>query len=161
MSIKDNVIYGVKAINSVKRGYAKLVQSSLERAALWAEIEDRLNASALALSVGQQQRLCIARALAVSPEIILMDEPAAALDPVSTAKLEESIIAMKGQITVIMVTHDVQEAYRISDYTVFLYAGEVVEAGRTTQVFDAPAMEATREYVSGRLPAPEQFAATA
>jgi phosphate transport system ATP-binding protein len=151
MSIRENVIYGVKAQNTKKSGYKKLVENSLSRAVLWDEVKDRLDASAFALSVGQQQRLCIARALAVDPEIVLMDEPAAALDPVSTAKLEDGIIAMRGQCTVIVVTHDIQEALRVSDYTAFLWGGELVEYGPTKKLFEDPENERTRDYISGRL----------
>jgi phosphate transport system ATP-binding protein len=151
MSIKENVIYGVKAQNSKKSGYKKLVEETLKRAVLWDEVKGRLEDSAFALSVGQQQRLCIARALAVDPEVVLMDEPAAALDPVSTARLEDGIIAMRGQCTVIVVTHDIQEALRVSDYTAFLYDGELVEYGATKQLFEQPENERTRDYIAGRL----------
>jgi phosphate transport system ATP-binding protein len=151
MSIRENVIYGVKAHNTRKSGYKKLVEESLQRAVLWDEVKDRLDASAFALSVGQQQRLCIARALAVEPEVVLMDEPAAALDPLSTAKLEDGIMAMRGTCTVIIVTHDIQEALRVSDYTAFLFNGELVEYGPTKQLFEQPANERTRDYLSGRL----------
>jgi phosphate transport system ATP-binding protein len=151
MSIRENVVYGVKAQAKYKGSYLTLVQSCLETAVLWDEVKDRLGASALTLSLGQQQRLCIARALAVSPEVVLMDEPAASLDPVSTAKLENGILAMKGKYTVIIVTHDVREARTISDFTAFLHEGELVEFGETQQVFENPAKELTKAYIGGRL----------
>jgi phosphate transport system ATP-binding protein len=117
-------------------------------------VKDRLGDSALALSLGQQQRLCIARALAVRPEVILMDEPAASLDPVSTAELESSVLRMRGDFTVVIVTHDLHEAQRISDYTAFMYAGKLIEFGETSQVFGSPRMAQTEAYLSGRLLAP-------
>jgi phosphate transport system ATP-binding protein len=150
MSIRENVLYGVKA----QRGggkYADILESSLRRAALWDEVKDRLDRNAHTLSGGQQQRLCIARSLAVSPEVILMDEPAASLDPTSTAKLEESILAMKGDITVIIVTHDVPEARRVSDYVAFMYDGRVVEFAETAKLLEAPEGAMTRDYLAGRL----------
>jgi phosphate transport system ATP-binding protein len=151
MSIKENVVYGVKAQAKYKGSYLALVKSCLETSILWEEVKDRLDRSALNLSLGQQQRLCIARALAVSPEVLLMDEPAASLDPVSTGRLEESILAMKGKYTVIIVTHDVREAREVSDFTAFLHEGRLVEFGETRQIFESPANELTKEYVGGRL----------
>jgi phosphate transport system ATP-binding protein len=127
------------------------VKSCLEKAALWAELNKRLNESALTLSIGQQQRLCIARCLAIEPEVILLDEPASALDPVSTTALEESILAMKGEYTQIIVTHNMNEAKKISDYVAFLYNGALMEFGETQEVFNNPKQDVTRQYISGRL----------
>ena len=135
MSIRENVVYGVRAQGGHKGSFMPLVEGSLTSAALWDEVKDRLQDSANALSLGQQQRLCIARALAVSPEVMLMDEPAASLDPISTAALEQSIQAMKGRYTVAIVTHDMHEALRVSDFTVFMYMGKIVEHGETKRLF--------------------------
>lgn len=152
MSIRENVLYGVKAQGTVPRErYDEILESSLRRAVIWDEVKDRLDDSALALSGGQQQRICIARTLAVEPEVILMDEPAGSLDPRSTLKLEESILAMKGDVTVVIVTHDVPQAHRVSDRLAFMYHGHVVEFGDTRQLFERPAQEATREYLAGGL----------
>jgi phosphate transport system ATP-binding protein len=126
------------------------VKSSLEKAALWDEVKQRLKDNAYSLSLGQQQRLCIARCLAISPNVILMDEPASSLDPTSTHKLEASIIAMKGEYTVVVVTHNMQQALRIADYTAFFYLGELIEFGETEDVFRNPMKQETRDYVSGR-----------
>ena len=150
MSIRENVLYGLKAQGRRKVEHAPAVESSLATAALWHEVKGRLDDSAHALSVGQQQRLCIARALAVSPEVILMDEPAASLDPVSTAELESSIIAMKGAYTVVVVTHDIEEARRVSDCVAYLHEGRVVEFGQTEAMFTAPAMTETRAFLGSR-----------
>lgn len=150
MSIKDNVLYGVKAVK-LKRDHDRVVQSCLEKAALWQETKNRLNDSAFALSIGQQQRLCIARSLAVSPEVLLLDEPASALDPISTASLEASIMAMKGDITQVIVTHNMNEALKVSDYVAFMYLGELLEFGETGQIFHSPQNKVTRDYISGRL----------
>jgi len=149
MSVKDNVLYGVKAQGG--RGTRAILEESLRKAVLWDEVKDRLFSSALTLSGGQQQRLCIARCLAVAPEVILMDEPAGSLDPGATLQLEASILAMKGAYTVVIVTHDVQEARRVSDYTAFMLSGRVVEFGRTEDVFESAAKEVTRDYLAGRL----------
>jgi phosphate transport system ATP-binding protein len=149
MSIKDNVLYGVRAQGN--RGTREILETALRKAVLWDEVKDRINASALTLSGGQQQRLCIARCLAVAPEVILMDEPAGSLDPGATSQLEASILAMKGAYTVVIVTHDVQEARRVSDYTAFLLSGRVVEFGPTQEMFDNPSSEVTRDYLAGRL----------
>jgi phosphate transport system ATP-binding protein len=151
MSIRENVVYGVRAQGGHKGSYMPLVEQSLKSAALWDEVKDRLQDTAYALSLGQQQRLCIARALAVSPEVMLMDEPAASLDPISTAALEQSIVAMKGRYTVAIVTHDMHEALRVSDFTVFMLGGKIVEQGETKALFETPRMEETREYLKGRL----------
>lgn len=150
MSIRENVLYGVKATRmSVDR--AKTIEACLRRAAIWDEVRDRLGESALALSLGQQQRVCIARALAIQPEVILMDEPAAALDPASTARVEETIAALRGEYTVVIVTHNMQQAHRISDRTAFMLNGDLVEYGDTAQVFGSPKDERTRAYLSGRF----------
>jgi phosphate transport system ATP-binding protein len=149
MSIRENVLYGVKAIR-LKVDHDQTVRDALVGAALWDEVHLRLKDSALALSLGQQQRLCIARVLAVSPTVILMDEPAASLDPASTAKLEETIARLRGDYTVVIVTHNLKQAWRISDYTVFLNQGRLIEQGPSTEMFDRPREELTKEYVSGR-----------
>jgi len=151
MSIRENVLYGVKAQSGSKEHFDQILETSLRKAVIWDEVKDRLNDSALALSGGQQQRICIARSLAVSPEIVLMDEPAGSLDPRSTAKLEESILALRGEYTVVIVTHELGQAYRISDYLAFMYAGHIIEFGTTKQMFEDPRESATREYLSGGL----------
>ncbi len=150
MSIRENVLYGIKAAR-LKVDQNAVVQASLTRAAIWEEVKDRLGANAFGLSVGQQQRVCIARSLAITPEVILMDEPAAALDPGSAAKVEASITAMRGDYTVVIVTHNMQQARRISDYTAFMYLGEIAEFGETAQVFNNPKRPETQEYVAGRF----------
>ena len=152
MSIFDNVAYGPK-LQGV-RGRAKLesiVESALKRAALWNEVKDRLGRSALGLSGGQQQRLCIARALAVEPEVLLLDEPASALDPIATAKIEELILEIKEAVTVAIVTHNMQQAARISDRTVFLLTGKLVEEGPTQRLFTQPRERLTEDYITGRF----------
>jgi phosphate transport system ATP-binding protein len=151
MSIRENVLYGVKAQGGAEERHDEILESSLRKAVIWDEVKDRLNESALALSGGQQQRICIARSLAVSPEVVLMDEPAGSLDPRSTAKLEESILAMRGDYTVVIVTHELGQAHRISDYLAFMYAGHIIEFGPTKQMFESPRDPATREYLSGGL----------
>ncbi|MGQ9675499.1 MAG: phosphate ABC transporter ATP-binding protein [Chloroflexota bacterium] len=150
MSIRENVLYGVKA-TKLKVDHDLVVKYCLMKAALWNEVKDRLSDHASALSLGQQQRLCIARALAVSPRVILMDEPAASLDPGSAARVETSIVAMKGRYTVAIVTHNMQQARRVSDYTAFMYLGELVEFGETGQVFDRPQRAETKAYIAGRF----------
>jgi len=151
MSIRENVLYGVKAQGGHRKStYADIVEASLAKAALWQEVKGRLGDSAMTLSLGQQQRLCIARSLAVAPEVILMDEPAASLDPTSTAELEDSIIAMKGAYTVVVVTHDIDEARRVSDHTAYLSGGSLVEFGETEQVFTDARSPETRAYLRGR-----------
>jgi phosphate transport system ATP-binding protein len=152
MSIKENVVYGVRARGGKIRGLRVICEEALRKAILWDEVKDRLDDPAHSLSLGQQQRLCIARTIAVSPEVILMDEPAASLDPVSTAALETSIRNMKAQYTVVLVTHDLHQARRVSDYTVFMSAGTIVEYGATTQFFSSPRKQETRDYIEGRLP---------
>jgi phosphate transport system ATP-binding protein len=150
MSIRENVLYGIKATKMVV-DHDRTLRAALTRAAIWDEVKDRLGQNALALSLGQQQRLCIARALAVSPRVILMDEPAASLDPSSTAQVEDTINAMRGDYTVAIVTHNLQQASRVSDYASFLYEGHLVEHGLTKAVFDDPQHELTKRYVSGKF----------
>jgi len=151
-SIYENIAYGPR-VHGV-RNKAELdgiVEKSLKQAALWDEVKDRLDDSALGLSGGQQQRLCIARTLAVEPEVILMDEPCSALDPIATAKIENLIDLLKKKYTVIIVTHNMQQAARVSDYTGFMYLGKLVECGRTTQIFEHPHEELTENYITGRF----------
>ncbi|MBM3777646.1 MAG: phosphate ABC transporter ATP-binding protein [Acidimicrobiia bacterium] len=152
-SIFENVAYGVR-INRLVRSRAELtqrVEESLRSAALWDEVKDRLHDSALALSGGQQQRLCIARALAVRPEILLMDEPASALDPIATQRIEELIYGLKAEYTIVIVTHNMQQAARVSDHTAFFWLGRLVEYDRTDRIFTAPAEKLTEDYVTGRF----------
>jgi len=151
-SIYENVAYGprIHGINDKKRLDA-IVEGSLRHAALWEEVKDRLQDSAMGLSGGQQQRLCIARTLAVEPEVILMDEPCSALDPIATSKIETLINALKKQYCVIIVTHNMQQAARVSDYTGFMYLGEMIECGSTTQIFEHPKEELTENYITGRF----------
>ncbi len=151
-SIYDNVAYGpvVHGIRD-KPALDRIVKKSLEQAALWNEVCDRLYEPAMGLSGGQQQRLCIARTLAVEPEIILMDEPCSALDPIATAKIENLIHELKENYTVIIVTHNMQQAARVSDYTGFMYLGELVEFGETLQIFESPEKELTNNYITGRF----------
>ena len=149
-SIYDNVAFGPR-INGYRGSMDEMVEQSLRRAALWDEVKDRLSASALALSGGQQQRLCIARALAVEPEVLLMDEPASALDPLATQKIEDLIHELKQDYTVVIVTHNMQQAARVSDYTAFLYMGELVEYGPTQRLFTNPVHERTESYITGRF----------
>ncbi len=154
-SIYDNVAFGPR-LNGVRKGMDELVEQSLRRAALWDEVKDKLRQSGLSLSGGQQQRLCIARAIATSPDVILMDEPASALDPVATLRIEELMMELKRNYTIIIVTHNMQQAARASDETVFLNMGEdragyVVETGHTAQIFTNPQHRLTEDYVSGRF----------
>jgi len=152
-SIFDNVAYGLK-INGMAGSRSELsgrVEESLKQAALWDEVKDRLQESALAMSGGQQQRLCIARALAVRPDIILMDEPASALDPIATQRIEELIYDLKRTYTIVIVTHNMQQAARVSDYTAFFWLGRLVEYDRTDKIFTAPAEKLTEDYVTGRF----------
>ena len=152
MSIYDNVIYGNR-LNGIrkKKKLDEIVERSLKQAALWDEVKDRLKSPGLGLSGGQQQRLCIARTLAIEPEIVLMDEPASALDPISTAKVEELIHELKKEYTIIIVTHNMQQAARVSDYTGFFYIGELVEFDKTTKIFTKPQKKQTEDYVTGRF----------
>lgn len=151
-SVYENIVYGPK-INGIrdKKLLDEIVERTLNQSAIWDEVKDRLNENALSLSGGQQQRLCIARALAVEPEIILMDEPASALDPISTAKIEELIHDLKKQYTIVIVTHNMQQAARVSDQTAFFYLGELVEFDRTTTIFTNPTKKQTEDYVTGRF----------
>jgi phosphate transport system ATP-binding protein len=149
-SIFDNVAYGLR-VNGHKGSLKDAVEHSLRRAALWDEVKDRLNKSAYGLSGGQQQRLCIARALAVDPEVILLDEPCAALDPISTAKIEELLIQLKENCTIVIVTHNMQQAARVSDFTAFMLLGELVEFNPTPQLFTTPADPRTEAYITGRF----------
>lgn len=151
-SIFENIAYGprINGINDKKR-LTEIVERSLKNAAIWDEAKDRLNDSALGLSGGQQQRLCIARTLAVEPEIILMDEPASALDPISTGKIEELIFELKKDYTIVIVTHNMQQAARVSDHTAFFYLGELVEYGKTRKIFTSPEKKQTEEYITGRF----------
>lgn len=152
MSIFDNVAYGPR-VHGIKdkRQLNEIVEKSLQGAALWTEVKDRLHTSASGLSGGQQQRLCIARALAVDPEIILMDEPTSALDPISTAKIEELMQTLKQKYTVAVVTHNMQQAVRVSDYTAFFLSGEIVEYGKTKHIFTYPQDKRTEDYITGRF----------
>jgi phosphate transport system ATP-binding protein len=151
-SIFENIAWGPR-INGIvaRKDLPELVETSLRQANLWDEVKDRLDKSGLGLSGGQQQRLCIARAIAMGPEIILMDEPCSALDPVSTARIEDMIFELKDRYSIVIVTHNMQQAARISDYTAFMVSGELIEFGRTRQVFTRPAVKKTEEYVTGRF----------
>jgi phosphate transport system ATP-binding protein len=152
-SIFDNVAYGLR-INGLTKSRGELggrVESSLKAAALWDEVSDRLHTSALALSGGQQQRLCIARALAVEPEIVLMDEPASALDPIATQRIEELIYQLKSRYTIVIVTHNMQQAARVSDVTAFFWLGKLIEMERTNKIFTNPSEKLTEDYVTGRF----------
>jgi phosphate transport system ATP-binding protein len=151
-SIYDNVAYGLKlqGVKS-KSELDAAVEQSLNGAALWDEVKDRLHSSALGLSGGQQQRLCIARAIAVKPEIILMDEPASALDPIATSRVEDLILELKKDFTIVIVTHNMQQATRISDETAFFYMGELIESGPTQKIFTMPKQKRTEDYVTGRF----------
>ena len=151
-SIWENVAYGPKILGEKnKTTLNEIVERSLQQAAIWDEVKERLHHSALGLSGGQQQRLCIARALATNPEVILMDEPASALDPISTAKIEELIFQLKKNYTIIIVTHNMQQAARISDITAFFYIGELIEVGETRDMFTNPVKKQTEDYITGRF----------
>ena len=151
-SIYDNVAYGPRVNGTRQRRVLdEIVETSLRRAALWDEVKDRLEASALGLSGGQQQRLCIARALANEPEVLLLDEPASALDPIATQKIEELLYELKRDLTVVIVTHNLQQAARISDHTAFFYLGRLVEMGDTDRMFTSPSEERTEAYITGRF----------
>ena len=151
-SIYDNVAYGPRINAGPRRAELDgIVESALRRAALWDEVKDRLRDSALALSGGQQQRLCIARALANDPEVLLLDEPASALDPIATQKVEELIYELKREITIVIVTHNLQQAARISDRTAFFYLGKLIEVGETQRLFTSPREERTEAYITGRF----------
>ena len=151
-SIYENIVYGLRIVGIKNRAYLdEVVEKSLRRAALWEEVKDNLHKSAAEMSGGQQQRLCIARALAVEPEVLLMDEPCSALDPISTAKIEELIHELKETFTIVIVTHNMQQAARVSDYTAFFYLGELIEFGETSTLFTAPEKRQTEDYITGRF----------
>jgi phosphate transport system ATP-binding protein len=151
-SIYENVAYGLKVQGNTKRSLVdEKVEQALKGAAIWNEVKDRLNDSAYNLSGGQQQRLCIARAIATDPDIVLFDEPTSALDPIATASIEELINELKQQVTILIVTHSMQQAARVSDYTAFMYLGEMVEFNETNTLFNRPADKKTQDYVSGRF----------
>lgn len=152
VSIFENVVYGSK-LNGIrnKKVLTEIAEKSLRQASIWDEVKDRLDESALSLSGGQQQRVCIARTLAIEPEIVLMDEPASALDPISTAMIEELIHNLKQQYTIVIVTHNMQQAARVSDQTAFFYLGELIEFDRTTTIFTNPTKKQTEDYVTGRF----------
>jgi phosphate transport system ATP-binding protein len=151
-TVYENIVYGPK-INGIrdKKKLNEIVEKTLHQAALFEEVKDRLNEQALSLSGGQQQRLCIARALAVEPDILLMDEPASALDPLATAKIEELIHDLKRKYTIVIVTHNMQQAARVSDYTAFFYLGNLIECDKTTKIFTSPSKKQTEDYVTGRF----------
>jgi phosphate transport system ATP-binding protein len=151
-TIYENIAYGprVSGVNE-KKALDEIVKRSIKNAALWEEVQDRLHDSAMGLSGGQQQRLCIARALAIEPEIILMDEPCSALDPIATAKIEDLINKLKQKYTVIIVTHNMQQAARVSDYAAYMYLGKLIEFGHTKQIFENPKEELTENYITGRF----------
>ena len=151
-SIYDNIAYGPRLQGIRRRSQLDgIVESSLQQAAIWDEVKDRLSANALGMSGGQQQRLCLARALAVQPEILLMDEPTSALDPKATARIEDLIAQLRGQYTIIIVTHNMQQAARISDRTAFMYEGALIETGATRRLFTRPEMKQTEDYITGRF----------
>lgn len=152
MSIYDNIAYGPRTHGIKKKSELdEIVEQSLRNAAIWDEMKDNLKKSALALSGGQQQRLCIARALAVQPDVLLMDEPTSALDPISTSKIEDCIMQLKEKYTIVIVTHNMQQAVRISDKTVFFLLGEIIESGNTEQIFSMPKNQKTEDYITGRF----------
>lgn len=152
LSIYDNVAAGLKLNGIKKKDYLdEIVEESLRRAALWDEVKDKINASGVSLSGGQQQRLCIARCLAVKPEVLLFDEPCASLDPISTSKIEELILELKKYYTIVIVTHNMQQAGRVSDYTAFFLLGELIEFGKTQDIFTAPKDKKTEDYITGRF----------
>lgn len=152
VSIYDNIAYGPRTHGIMSKSYLdEIVEKSLRQAAIWDELKDRLKKNALGLSGGQQQRLCIARALAVQPEVILMDEPTSALDPISTQKIEELVQELEQKYTIVMVTHNMQQAVRVSEKTVFFLLGEIVEAGNTEQLFSFPKDKRTEDYITGRF----------
>jgi len=151
MSIYDNIAYGIKHYQKLSRAEMDVrVEQALTQAALWTEAKDKLKQSALGLSGGQQQRLCIARAVALKPEVILFDEPTSALDPIATGKIEQLVEELKNQYTIAIVTHNMQQASRISDYTAFMYLGELIEFGETTMIFENPKQKMTEDYITGR-----------
>jgi phosphate transport system ATP-binding protein len=152
MSIYDNIAFGVKLYESLSRAEMdERVEWALNKAALWNEVKDKLNQSGLSLSGGQQQRLCIARGVAVKPSILLLDEPTSALDPISTAKVEELVHELKQDYTIAIVTHNMQQAARVSDFTAYMYLGEMVEFGKTDELFIKPKRKETEDYITGRF----------
>jgi len=152
MSIYDNIAFGVKLFESLNSAdMDERVEWALRKAALWTEVKDKLNQSGSSLSGGQQQRLCIARGIAIKPEVLLLDEPCSALDPISTAKVEELIAELKSEYTVVIVTHNMQQAARCSDYTAYMYLGDLVEFGKTTDLFMKPKKKDTEDYITGRF----------
>jgi phosphate transport system ATP-binding protein len=152
MTIYDNIAFGIKLYERMPRSELDgRIETALQRAALWGEVKDKLKESGLSLSGGQQQRLCIARTVATKPEVILLDEPCSALDPISTAKIEELIDELSNDYTIVIVTHNMQQASRTSDYTAFMFLGELIEYGETEQVFTAPKNKRTEEYITGRF----------
>ncbi|MGH7782870.1 MAG: phosphate ABC transporter ATP-binding protein, partial [Candidatus Binatia bacterium] len=152
MTIFDNIAFGIHLYESLSRSeMADRVETALRRAALWDEVKDKLNQSGMSLSGGQQQRLCIARSVATKPELILMDEPCSALDPISTAKIEELISELSNDYTIALVTHNMQQASRVSDYTAFMFLGELVEYGETEKIFTTPTNRRTEDYITGRF----------
>ena len=152
MSIYDNIAFGISLYEKLPKAELEgRVENALRRAALWDEVKDKLGANGLSLSGGQQQRLCIARTVAIKPEVILIDEPCSALDPISTAKIEELIDELKDDYTIVIVTHNMQQAARVSDYTAFMYLGELIEFGSTSNIFTAPHDRRTQDYITGRF----------
>jgi len=152
MSIYENIAFGIRLYDRLPRsGLDERVESALRRAALWDEVKDKLGANGLSLSGGQQQRLCIARTIAVHPEVILLDEPCSALDPISTARIEELIDELKDDYTIVIVTHNMQQAARVSDFAAFMYLGELIEVDLTSKVFTAPRDRRTQDYITGRF----------
>ncbi len=152
MTIFENIAFGIRLYEKLPKSELEgRVQHALQRAALWEEVKDKLGANGLSLSGGQQQRLCIARTVAVRPEVILLDEPCSALDPISTAKIEELIDELKDDYTIVIVTHNMQQAARVSDFTAFMYIGELVEFGETTKIFTTPDDRRTQDYITGRF----------
>jgi phosphate transport system ATP-binding protein len=152
MSIFENIAFGLRLFENLPRAELEgRVESALRRAAIWDEVKDKLAANGLSLSGGQQQRLCIARTVAVRPEVILLDEPCSALDPISTAKIEELIDELKDDYTIAIVTHNMQQAARVSDFTAFMYLGELVEFGTTSRMFTSPSDRRTQDYITGRF----------
>ena len=152
MTIYENIAFGIRLYENVSKAELDArVEDALRRGALWDEVKDKLDASGLSLSGGQQQRLCIARTVAINPEVILLDEPCSALDPISTAKIEELIDVLKRDYTIAIVTHNMQQAARTSDFTAFMYLGELIEYGATTQIFTNPKLERTQDYITGRF----------
>ena len=152
MSIYDNIAFGVRLYEKLSRSdMDERVEWALQKAAIWDEVKNKLNQSGLSLSGGQQQRLCIARGIAVKPSILLLDEPTSALDPISTGKVEELVHTLKSEYTVVIVTHNMQQAARVSDYTAYMYLGELMEFGETDQIFMKPARQETEDYITGRF----------